>query len=220
MSTSKDKLGYLVRGYVIKEIKAIGLEEVYPFELNLFIMQFLGNIFIKFDLVNEKYRDCIKNDGTLIVRDNEAMNLRYESFSILSSNAFSSGDIHEFSIKCNKSMQDSIGIMSNTKITAEDDCYHASAKAQFYYYYLYGGMWETKKNLLGNSGCQRIFEDEEIKHVQENDIVTVEVNCVEWTLKFMLNDELMGGIINIEPQAKYHPFIGLYQCDAEYELLL
>ena len=168
---------------------------------------------IKFDIVNEKYRDCIKNDGTLLAISHETS--KFASFSILSSNSFSSGDIGEFSIKCNKPSQDSIGIMSNTSIITMDDCYHAEADAQFYYYYLYGNLYETDKD---NGGYKGIF-DRDVESAEANDVVTVKVNCVDWTLRFMLNNKLMGKPIKIKPEEKYHPFVGIYEVDGEYELL-
>ena len=121
MSTFKDKLNYLVNGYVSHEIERANLTETYPSEINLFIIQFLENIFLRFDLVNKLCRDCIKNDGTLLVRDD---NLNRD-LSILSSCAFVAGTVDEFRIKCNKPIYDSIGIISDAKIVKKVNKYHS-----------------------------------------------------------------------------------------------
>ena len=126
------------------------------------------------------------------------------------------GDIEEFSIKCHAIAEDLIGIMSNTSIIEESYEHYAYADAQFYYYHLDGELYQTDK--VGG-GCEIIFNNDEIESVYCDDIVTVRINCIEWTLTFLLNDEIMGGIINIKPNETYYPFIGLDWCEGEYELL-
>ena len=97
MAAVAHKLDCLVHGYVSTEIKQLNMEDQYPTALNVFIMNFLGNIWMRFDLFNERFKECVKNDGTLIIKQPDVSG---KDFSILSSTAFESGDIGEFKIKC------------------------------------------------------------------------------------------------------------------------
>ena len=216
MTTFKEKLQYLVCGYVSKEVKNAALEDKYPSELNMLIIEFLGNIIMRFDTVHAKYRDCIQNDGKLLVRDNESMDISsWDNFSILSSYAFTAGIIGQFSIKCNKPQWDSIGIMSNTDIVMKENIYHSDGNALVYYIHLDGFLY--KRDSYDGEGeiVEEITED-----IVANDVITVKVNCVEWKVAFMINDQVIGKIIDITPNENYHPFVGFFVDDAEYELLV
>ena len=208
MSTFQEKLDYLVSGYMSQEVKNVELETMYPAELNLFIIQFLGNIFMKFDLVHPNYRKYIKNDGTLVVRDDY-----FKMFSALSSHAFKSGDIGEFKIRCNRPKGDSIGIISSTKITEEIDTYHAVLDGQKIYYY-HGDGW------LYKTGGIQINDQNNVTKFKENDIITVKVDCVKWHVTFWKNDEMVGGIIQIAQNEVYYPLVGTCENNVEYELIL
>ena len=81
MAAVAHKLDCLVHGYVSTEIKQLNMEDQYPTALNVFIMNFLGNIWMRFDLFNERFKECVKNDGTLIIKQPDVSG---KDFSILS----------------------------------------------------------------------------------------------------------------------------------------
>ncbi len=166
---------------------------------------------MRFDLIHSDYTDCIKNDGTLFVRgiDDELPSM----FSALSSRTFSAGDIGEFRIKCNKPKGDSIGIISNTKVTKETDIYHACVEDTIIYYYHGDGV-------LYEVGGVMINDQNNVTGWKKNDIITVKVDCVKWTVTFMRNDEMVGGVTKIKENDVYYPLIGTCNDDVEYELIL
>ncbi len=190
----------------------MNLDDKYPSELNAFIIQFLGNIFMRFDLIYEKYQDCIQNDGTLIRRNPSLISDDISWFSIVSSNAFTVGDIGEFKIKCNKPGFDSIGIMSNTDIIKEKNRYHIRVKSYIYYYHGNGNLYETGGAHMDNQTNVTGFE--------KDDIITVKVDCIAWTVIFLKNGEMVGTVKEIEPNNTYYPFIGTNSDDVEYELIV
>ena len=212
----EQKLEYLVYRYVLKEIKHLEMEGKYPSELNIFIIQFLGNILMQFDLFNQKYKEHVKNYGTLIIKQVAPSDDNY--FSVLSSTTFTAGDIGEFKIKCIKPGGDSIGITSNTDIILDKytSQYHADCMFTKPVYYYRGGGYLNKAEGEGIRGQTNVSK------FHANDIITVKVDCVKWKVSFMNNDEVQGGdasSIDIEPNEIYHPFIGLMQGNVEYELV-
>ena len=190
MSAVEQKLNYLVHGFISTLIESLKLQDKYPSELNVFIIKFLGNIWMRFDLFNKKYKECVRNDGTLIIKQPSVSS---KMFSILSSNAFKQGDIGEFKIKCINPDRDSIGITSNKGIIL-DEClnkYHTYSRfvggvrgrKPLYYYRVDGSFNETGGATVISQrppGCIA------------GDIVTVKVDCVKWTVSFLKNNKVMG----------------------------
>ncbi len=208
MATFTEKLDCLVNGFVSKQIKHVDLDDKYPLELNVLILRFLGNIFIKFDLIYPAYAHCIQNDGTLLVRDN---NISASWFRVLSSHAFTAGDIGEFKIKCTKPGYDAIGIRSNTDIIKEANKYHSALDGSMYYYHGDGHLYITKG-----------YQPEDQTNVTKfalNDIITIKVDCVKWNVIFMKNDEMVGDITKIKSNQDYYPFVGFSYGVTEYQLI-
>ena len=138
---------------------------------------------------------------------------RSKHFSVLSSYAFLAGTVGEFRIKCIKSQNESIGIMSNTEIIKEKHIYHSRHDAICFFYHVGGYLHETDGKMIANH----------LPKTKANDIITVKVDCVKWNIVFMLNDEVLGGdaaVIDIEPNQDYYPFVGFYLGDCKYELLV
>ena len=138
----------------------------------------------------------------------------WDNFSILSSYAFTAGTIGEFSIKCNKPHWDAIGIMSPTDIVMKEDEYYSNSNALFYFIDFDGFLY--KRDSYGGEGE---IIDEIARDIVDDDIITVKVDCVKWTVAFMINNQVIGEIIDITQNENYHPFVGFYEDDAEYELL-
>ena len=207
MSTFDEKADCLVYGYVSEEIKNVELEDKYPKELNLLIMQFLGNIFMRFDLIHSDYKGCIQNDGTVFKRGIYA---KAKSFSAVSSYTFKPGDIGEFRIKCNKPGGDSIGIMDNTNIINYRSKYHSYIDVTVYYYHGWGNLYGVDGDLVENVSEHKFKID---------DIITVKIDCNKWILTFMRNDKMVGKQIEIASKDEYYPFIGTLSNNVEYELI-
>eukprot|EP01084_Bolivina_argentea_P087309 157688_1 len=211
MSTFNERLNYLVYGYVLIELNKIKLSSKYPIELNALIIHFLGNIFLKFDLVHENYKDCISKNGTVIKRSGSLKGIRW--FSVCSSTSFSEG-IHQFRIKCVKPKGDSIGIMSNTDIVKEKNKYHSWINCNIYYYHGEGTLY------CGDGLGSTARGQYNLAPFEKDDIIAVKIDCNEWKVQFLRNDKLIGKTWDIQPDLSYHPFIGTRCEDTEYHLVI
>ena len=202
MTDDAQKIDCLVHGYVSSQLQDLQLASEYPAELNMVITQFLGNVLMRFDLFNEKYRDCVQKDGTWIIKHKSIGN---DYFSVLSSHTFAKGEVGEFKIKCIRPGGDSIGITSNKDIILDKNVgkYHTIQDKPVYYY--------RGPGHFNGTGGQPIRGQKNVSKWKANDIITVKVDCVEWTVSFLHNDVIQGGdaaLIDIEPNKVYYPFIG------------
>ena len=73
MDSFVEKMQHLVTGYISIHI-GIDQNNKYPLELITVIVQFLGHIAMKFDLIYKEYRNCIHNHDTLIKKQTSQNN--------------------------------------------------------------------------------------------------------------------------------------------------
>ena len=208
MSSMFEKLIYLINGYMTN-IQTLRNDNQYPNDVILIVMRFVAKLILQFDLINPRYRHCIKNNGKLLIKSN----MDNEMFSVLSSNVFKPGDIGLFKVKCIKPGGDAIGIISNTDIINKINGHHAYLGVGTFTYYYHGRgklyLWKGKK----------MKNQVNVTRWNENDIITVKVDCMKWNIIFMKNNAMVGGITEIKPQSTYYPLIGTSDGNVEYQLL-
>jgi hypothetical protein len=90
-------------------------------------------------------------------------------------------------------------------------------------------FWIGKSNHLCYhlDGCSSIFKTQsksqnEIaqgSHWEENQILTVIIDCQAWTLQFLIDDILIGKQIDIQPDHTYYPVISTWWANVEYQVI-
>eukprot|EP01084_Bolivina_argentea_P182973 315803_1 len=172
---------------------------------------------LKFDIVHPTHKHCVQQNGTAIKRPKRGNLPVYVYFSICSSFTFLSG-INEFKIKCIKPKADVIGIISNTKICEYANRWCFQAEGNLYAY--------CSGQVLCSFNTTNMEANPQQSHLAEwkqNDIITVRINCEEWSVTFLLNDQQLGKTMPIVPNMPYHAFIGIQHHqvhDTEYKLIL
>eukprot|EP01084_Bolivina_argentea_P187858 323508_1 len=213
MPSVPERLNCLVMGYVSES-----LYDKYPIDLNRLIIHFLGNIIFVFDLVHEKYINCIQHEGTYIRRPGQ-----YEQYTLhdwvyvtIGSSLAFNDSFNEFSIKCIKPRSDAIGILSNTAICKDkqwENIWCQKGPGNMYYYYG-GGAISSGLNTKDKPPKQK-----KIEKWQKGDIITVKVDRKEWTVRWLKNEKLIGRKVKIMPNVDYYPFVGTQYHDTDYELI-
>ena len=92
--------------------------------------------------------------------------------------------------------------------------YHTAGGKNVYYYHGEGNLYETKG-----------YRIKRVMKMKANDIITIKVDCIEWKVSFMRNNEAAGGkdfSIAIQADEVYYPFIGFAYAskDTHYELMV
>ena len=190
----------------------------YPKELNQIIIKFCGNIFFSFDMIHDKYRACLHNNGTIIKPAFETK----QPFNICASEPFTSG-INTFKVKYLgrsdnvKFISESIGIISDTaELIAESYLWCKQAKADVYYYLGAGGIakgYHNKKDLGGYSWLP--LPD---KSWKVGDIISIQIDCIHWKFTVFLNDQQIGSV-DITPNLPYYAFMSIKSNHSEFHVV-
>ena len=207
----------LVSGYMSQEFDVRSDDIHYPNALNGIIFNFAAaNMFLSFDIVYDDYRDCIQDniEGTLI---SMSPSTDSQNFNICSSYTFAEGKIHSFGVKCLKrqrSASEFVGITSDIKEFI-DGCYSwvMQLNADIYYYYGNGGIIE------GFETENRTGETQAAPRWNVGDIITVEVDCIDWKFTIYHNDKKIGSSFAIVPNQQYHAFMTIKSNNSEFQLI-
>ena len=217
MSTRKQLLDALVSGYMSQEFDVRSTDIHYPNALNGIIVNFAAaNMFLSFDLVHDIHGDCIQDniEGTLI---STSPSKDAQNFNICSSYTFTEGKIHSFGVKCSKReswASEFVGITSDIKEFIRE--YYSCVmqlNANIYYYYGNGGIIE------GFETKNRTGETQDAPRWNVGDIITVQVDCIDWKFTIYHNDQKVGHSFAIVPNQQYHAFITVKSNNSEFQLM-
>ena len=185
-------------------------DEKYPFSLNKIILEFLGNILLRFDTINSKYIDMIKENGMLIE------STTYCSFVTACSVGVRKG-IHQFRIRCNSpaSGDCAIGIMTNIEQLSKRPSEWITSHSGYKYWWY--------------NGSQILFADKNNKRLDKyymkqkwgkNDEMMIKIDCNKWLVQFFLNDQVIEKSFNIEPDLVYYLFVAIQANGSKYQLII
>ena len=207
MSTTTQRLELLASWYVrVELLRAKEQTDIdYPIELNAVILDFLGNILLVLNIIEDKHRHFIKNGGRIIERGPRNGQPDTVQFVAASEASYDEG-IDEFTVKCEESANDAIGICSDlNEVLSTTWCS----------YFETGYMYFGNGIILGENGTK--YQD--VSQWKKNDEITVRINCIEWKVTFFKNHEKVGESVEITPDRTYHPFIGCQNHDTKYEIV-
>eukprot|EP00484_Ammonia_sp_Unknown_P021004 CAMPEP_0197033882 /NCGR_PEP_ID=MMETSP1384-20130603/12169_1 /TAXON_ID=29189 /ORGANISM="Ammonia sp." /LENGTH=282 /DNA_ID=CAMNT_0042463745 /DNA_START=21 /DNA_END=869 /DNA_ORIENTATION=- len=201
---------HLIHGFV----KAYKVEN-YPTSLTLIFVEYLGNIFLTFDVYLQQYAKYIQQDNTLLCRESST-GLRHrvsDRFTVGCSRGFNEG-IHEFTIKILKvtASIDGIGVVDDISICQTPRFWIQSCCEL--------GIFNEYLHLRGGP------------EYKEGDVVTVRLNCKSWTVKYYKNGknfekviQYVGGTekrfktIHIEHDRTYYFVLSSQGRNAQYKIL-
>ena len=220
-----DAIVSLVNGYIRKNN-----DEYYTtLELRIIIMEYIMDIFLRFDTTHTKHTRDILQNGTFIhtgtafkflVRSegrNKASSSKYVNpgpIIYACSTGYDEG-IHEWKIKINKASDRHIafGIITNI-----DQC-----KKSLTLYGVKGDAYYIQYDRIC-CGCHTVMKLRRskkytIKRWSVGDIITVHLNCEKWTCKFRINGKMVGCKFDITQNRKYHAAIESNACDNKLQLV-
>ena len=205
--------GYIKENYLQKTIKKYNY---YDQALASLFVQFLGNIFFKFDLCHNKFKHEIINDGFEIKRDGTEEDVNQIIFAC--SRGVNEG-IYEWRIKTMTNVQpncgDGIGIATNIEPltnTDKESIWIHNVQRDHNASFLHGGGSFYPIDKRNRS----VDADEWSK----GDIITIIINCDDWTVKFFMNDKLLGNkAYDIPKNMTYHLVISSQYGGQHYILL-
>ena len=212
---TKPKMNPLVAGYLKREFLRSNTEYQYPESLTLLFIQFLGNILLRFDMILEKYRDFISDDGQILEINNEKCKLN-ETITVGCSYPFESG-IYKVIVQYHTKVYSPIGIISDKGLC--NQAMWIFGAPNVYAYALYPEhLCQTQvcRKYSSNGGQNDVFD----YHWHANDIAKLIINCDEWILTYYVNDKQIGEPVNIAKDIKYYMAISLnFHEDSKYEIL-
>ena len=204
----------LINGYMRKNVKILKINDIYPKCLNNVIMAYFGKLWdVSFDSFPSCYQNHIQDNGKLIKRLHSKF---YSPYIICSSTATSSGKIHEFSMKCITPKHDAIGIISSTVNCNKRNNFWSMAQGNLYYYWGGGKISHGMNTINATNTCDQYAP---VAKWEKDDIITVHIDCNQWIVQFFRNNEQVGNDVDIVPNIKYYPMMGLQTNDAEYQII-
>ena len=210
----KMKINWLVTGYLKQEFLQVNEKYQYPESLTLLFIQFLGNVLFGFDIINEKYKDFICDDGQILEIDNSVCPLK-TTITVGCSYPFESG-VYTVIVKYYKRVYSPIGIISDETI-CNKEMWIFDDKT-LYNYAIY------PNNLCQTSACREYGSNGSQSNVcdywNKNNEAKLIIDCNEWTLTYFVNDKQAGIPVNIAKDTKYYMAISLNSHhDSKYEIL-
>lgn len=209
---------YLMSGYIREQLVDKYDNDAYPIELNKVILDFAGNVLLRFDTTHEYFKQFIQDDGLTINRKVQTDLDKLDGYTIGSSWGISNG-ITEIKLKViEPGESDAIGITSNI-----DDCKQPiwiNLQTGYNYTWYFDTLYELKPkrektaseaSLSEKLGCQW----------KSGDIVLLKIDCNKWEVAFLLNDERMGSL-PIKQDLEYHLMIGsqVYAENSKYQIII
>eukprot|EP01084_Bolivina_argentea_P012517 23429_1 len=232
---------YLVCGF----IRTIDEKEHCAYSVIEIIIQYILCMFTRFDICNEKYMQCIQNNGTIIERDvymstnkykqcrkpkpmREITKIEVSTIIFGCSKGYNKG-ITQFKIKIDKigtcetrlvgNPTDSIGIISDIdriSVDSEYDKNIATITGESYYL-LQNSCIGT--GLYASKSYKAGLNGIKVINWKDGDIVTVTMNCKKWILEFKLNGKKIGRGVDIAKKCTYHLVIYSTCNHSKYSLL-
>ena len=209
---TRNRLHCLVKGY-IKNILQDHIDH-YPMALNIIFMNFLGNVFLKFDRIPVDYKKIIKNDGMLI--SSSKKDQLNKSFIVGCSEGMNSG-INEFKVQCTKVHKyDAIAIISDINECHNRDLWINDTKRNSYIFRFSGWSWSVAET-------DAIMETRnDSADVTNGDIVRIYLDCDKSKIKYSINGFIIREA-NITPNITYYFAMGLVSnsdANREYAIML
>ena len=195
----------LTTGYIREE--CIDNDKVYPLELNKIVSDFLGNIFIKFDIVEKmRSKELLQENGKLV----KTIDALTSSCNVGCSFCMEEG-VTLIEIECVKpsTVNNVIGITSNIK-ACKKGVWISSQKAYKYWWYNQTGIFAEKDN-------QRIEFFNIYTKWSKGDIIGMKIDMNDWTITFFLNKQEKHKM-SIAKDIKYFLMMTV-QSNIEYRLL-
>eukprot|EP01084_Bolivina_argentea_P011543 21567_1 len=209
----KHKSDYLIQGYIRKTTS----NNEYTMSLIILMIQFLG-VGLRFDICSKK--QIIFANGTEIKREvinaptrtthrSNGIVIRYRKSDkrkplpivITSSIGWNNG-INEWRIKAIKAgYYDVFGIVPNESRDAIKTLSDLS-KTPNTYYYTNGCAIESGKNSV-----KKYKMRQNIPRFFDKAVISIVLNCEQWSIKFLLNNTLMKKELKITPDITYHPVV-------------
>lgn len=193
-----EQVTHLVNGYLREELLGSNNEYLYPESLTALFIRFLGNVLLGFDVICEKYKDFISDNGRVLMVDKKKCN---ETITVGCSYPFERG-VYTVSVKYYKTRDHCpIGIISDISL-CEKEKWIFDADDTFVYAFYDENLCEHvpsdkyKSNGLQFDVCKG--------YQNENDNVKLMIDCNQWKLTYFLNDEQIGNPVNITKDIGYH----------------
>ena len=192
-----DGVNYLVAGFFPKTWKKYKLELI---KKN--ICEYLGNVFLRFDVYPSGVQDIIKNNGYTLNKIGDGFHNYNKSFMIGCSYGFNGIGVYNIKIKVlhNGNEQGSIGIITNIneckKMTQTFDingwgCYYNGGFQEDYIECFQDARIEIANNLNAGSSFHfhTLYNQDCIW--KKNDIITINLDLDQNLLKFYKNNKLI-----------------------------
>eukprot|EP01084_Bolivina_argentea_P263914 446874_1 len=227
------KAEYLTSGFVRNHINSISKDK-YDEQLSILIAQYIGNIFICFDIFHSKYIETVKSNGCIVQRGNykfEAIGYKYgnnkQNVCILyaSSCAMNKG-IHEWNIKVIKNKTkfrsecdiiDAFGVTNKIDLcTQNENIFHILNDWKL--------SDDIKNSLFTYNFCTENESGWTPKYhlyLKEKDVIKVVLDCIQWTLQFQVNGKLdqNAKLIHLKPNCIYYPVILSRRNNTKYKII-
>lgn len=233
-----DAVVNLVNGYVRNN------NDTYFFtlQLRIIIMEYIMDIFIRFDTSAGKAINDIFRNGTFIHRGLRSIRKEVlprgagrkkaiqrtlsgscSSVIFASSTGYNQG-VHEWKIKvsgeCQHASKCGIGVMSD--INGGFDCNPKGLEHSMYNlkcdcYFIRSGV--IANGYYSKKSKRDYSRSHPIPDWTSGDVITVHLNCNKWTCKFRVNGKMVGSKVAITKSKTYYPAIESSAVDNKFELI-
>ena len=200
---------YVVSGWIRTFIPK-NLYSIFPQELNVIIANFAINMFLKFDVFPDEYKNCVTDGGQRLI---------IPKYSILPDMRVCFGCClgvnngnHTFKIKCIKSgYHDKIGVITSVFQCKNEDFCPSTASGVAYYFHPIKGIHENEKikntdPYTPTSNLDRIqiaYKDKKQPLWKPNDVIKINLDFVNGKITFFKNDTVIS-ILNMDKNNIYH----------------
>ena len=207
------KQSALTNGY-IKKYLVYNHTKLYPMELNQIILESLGNVLLRFDVIEKgQFRKYIDENGKHIrIPDS----ICYPKHNFACSVPINQG-VTYFNIECiKKSGHEAIGIISSL-----DQC---KSRVWISNFTCYKYIWYDEDAIVAHKYLRKIYSTKrrgynETPKWNEGDMITVKVDCVNWKVTFYLNRSVQFEW-NICRNMKYYLVLQAFDYGEEVEYRL
>ena len=203
----------LIMGYMKKTFSS-KYAQSYPLALNNIIFSFLGNMFLRFDFINDALAEYIGDDGRSFKythNNDHFVNTTGDKFVVASSYAMNEGvtiiDIQTL----DEVHGDAIGLISTLDEIKECDW--------IYYIQGYKYWWYEHTGIFAEKDRESTAEDfDYYEKWKINDIITLKVDCDDWKVTFYHNHKELH-TMPLQPNEDYHLIYVAQSAEIEYRLL-
>ena len=218
MAEKDKRVEYLVNGYMRQEYTLHKQYDHFESSLMLIMMEFLGNIFIMFDVYPSKCKWMFSNYGKTFKRDFPRRD-NMDAFTFGCSLGWNKG-IHKIWIESRASGfgSNAFGITSDIKYFGTNHVWFGHQDG--YKYVMNGNLLAAIDDFSDiGSSHHNVFDESESK---SGDILQICLNADQWTVTFSLNEKQLGKPMKVKPDQTYHLFIsssGFLRTPCEYCLI-